>query len=86
LSSYLAAGEEDSSAWTQFVQAATMLDRALDFIALPLFVYGLVALLVAQRQLISWLLSSVTYFVGGSCVRCRSSICRSSRTGFRVFF
>ena len=42
-----------------------MLDRALDFIALPLFVYGLVALLVAQRQLISGLLSSVTYFVGG---------------------
>ncbi len=65
LSSHLVAGEEDSAAWTQFVQAATMLDRALDFIALPLFVYGLVALLVAQRQLISGLLSSVTYFVGG---------------------
>ena len=40
-------------------------DRALDFVALPLFVYGLVALLVAQRRLISGLLSSVTYFVGG---------------------
>ncbi len=65
LSSHLVAGEEDSAAWTQFVQAATMLDRALDFIALPLFVYGLVALLVAQRQLISGLLSTVTYFVGG---------------------
>ncbi len=57
--------EEDSAAWTEFVQAVTMLDRALDFVALPLFVYGLVALLVAQRQLISGLLSSVTYFVGG---------------------
>ena len=37
----------------------------LDFVALPLFVYGLVALLVTQRQLISGLLSSVTYVVGG---------------------
>ena len=65
LSSHLVAGEEDSATWTQFVQAAIMLDRALDFIALPLFVYGLVALLVAQRRVVSGLLSSVTYFVGG---------------------
>ena len=43
----------------------TTFDRALDFVALPLFVYGLVALLVSQRALISGLLSSVTYFVGG---------------------
>ena len=48
-----------------FRPSRAMFDRALDFIALPLFVYGLVALLVAQRQLISGLLSSVTYFVGG---------------------
>ena len=40
LSSHLVAGEEDSAAWAQFVQAATMLDRALDFIALPLFVWS----------------------------------------------
>jgi len=65
LTSHLVAGEEDSATWTQFVQAATMVDRALDFIALPLFVYGLVALLVAQRSVVSGLLSSVTYFVGG---------------------
>ena len=39
------------------------LDRALDFVAYRLFVYGLVALLVAQRQLMGGLLSSVTYFV-----------------------
>jgi FtsX-like permease family len=64
-SSHLVAGEEDSTAWTGFVQAVIAIDRALDFVALPLFVYGLVALLVAQRTLISGLLSAVTYFVGG---------------------
>lgn len=64
-SSHLVAGEEDSAAWSGFVQAVIAIDRALDFVALPLFVYGLVALLVAQRTLISWLLSAVTYFVGG---------------------
>ncbi len=65
LSSYLKAGEEDSETWSWLVQAGNMTDRALDFVALPLFVYGLVALLVAQRRLVGWLLSSVTYFVGG---------------------
>jgi hypothetical protein len=65
LSSYLVATEEDSAAWTNFVQAAIAFDRALDFVALPLFVYGLVALLVTQRRLVSGLLSAVTYFVGG---------------------
>lgn len=64
-SSHLAAGEEDSAAWRQFVQVATTLDRALDFVALPLLVYGLVALLVAQRRLIAGLLSAVTHFVAG---------------------
>ncbi|HWH77448.1 MAG TPA: FtsX-like permease family protein, partial [Candidatus Binatus sp.] len=65
LSGYLKAGEEDSETWTSLVQACTMADRALDFVALPLFVYGLVALLVAQRPLVSGLLSSVTYCIGG---------------------
>jgi hypothetical protein len=64
-SSHLVAGEEDSAAWTGFVQVVIAIDRALDFVALPLFVYGLVTLLVAQRTLISGLLSAVTYFVGG---------------------
>ena len=64
-SDYLKAGEEDSEWWTWLVQAVTAFDRALDFVALPLFVYGLVALLVTQRALVSGLLSSVTYFVGG---------------------
>ena len=65
VSAHLAAGEDDSAAWTAFAQAASALDRALDFVALPLFVYGLVALLVAQRRVVSGLLSLVTYFVGG---------------------
>jgi hypothetical protein len=65
VSSHFTAGEEESAAWAAFVQAASMLDRALDFVALPLFVYGLVTLLVAQRRVVSGLLSSVTYFVGG---------------------
>jgi hypothetical protein len=65
LSSYLTSDEDEGASWTRFVQAVSTLDRALDFVALPLFVYGLVALLVAQRRLIGGLLSSVTYFVGG---------------------
>ncbi len=65
LSDYLKAAEEDSEWWTWLVQAVTTFDRALDFVALPLFVYGFVALLVAQRRVVGWLLSSVTYFVGG---------------------
>jgi len=62
---YLPTSEEDSATWSGFVQSVTALDRALDFVALPLFVYGLVALLVVQRRLVSGLLGSVTYLVGG---------------------
>jgi hypothetical protein len=65
LAAWLTVSEDDGAAWTWFVKALLAIDRALDFVALPLFVYGLVALLVAQRRLISSLLSSVTYFVGG---------------------
>ena len=65
LASHLTLTEEDSTTWTVFVQVVSMFDRALDFVTLPLFVYGLVALLVAQRRLISGLLSAVTYIVGG---------------------
>ena len=65
LSSYLRINEDDGAWWTAVAQAVSAFDRALDFVALPLFVYGFVALLVAQRRLIGGLLSSVTYFVGG---------------------
>jgi ABC-type antimicrobial peptide transport system permease subunit len=64
-SSHLTVTEEDSAIWIAFVRVLWALDRALDFVALPLFVYGLVALLVVQRRLISGLLGGVTYFVGG---------------------
>jgi ABC-type antimicrobial peptide transport system permease subunit len=57
--------EEDSEAWTWFAYGVSIFDRSLDFVALPLLVYGLVALLVAQRHLIAGLLSTVTYFIGG---------------------
>src|SRR5262249_31433840 len=62
---HLTATEEDSAAWITLVQVLSTIDHALDFVALPLFVYGLVTLLVAQRRLMSWLLSAVTYWVGG---------------------
>lgn len=65
LNTLLITSEDDSPGWVRFAHALLTADRALDFVALPLFVYGLVALLVAQRRLISGLLSSVTYFVGG---------------------
>ena len=65
ISSHLTINDDDGAWWNRFVQAISTLDRALDFVALPLFVYGLVALLVVQRRLIGGLLSSVTYFVGG---------------------
>jgi hypothetical protein len=57
--------EDDPEWWTVAAQSASLVDRALDFVALPLFVYGLVALLVAQRRLMAALLSSVTHVVGG---------------------
>jgi hypothetical protein len=57
--------EDDAEWWILAAQSVSLVDRALDFVALPLFVYGLVALLVAQRRLIAALLSSVTHVVGG---------------------
>jgi ABC-type antimicrobial peptide transport system permease subunit len=57
--------EEDSEGWIWFANGVSIFDRSLDFVALPLLVYGLVALLVAQRHLIAGLLSTVTYFIGG---------------------
>ena len=65
LSGYFTVTEDDSEWWGWLAQGVTLIDRALDFVALPLFVYGLVALLVTQRQLVSGLLSTVTYVIGG---------------------
>src|SRR5207245_5945259 len=60
LTALFAVSEDDGAAWTGFVKAVLAIDRALDFVALPLFVYGFVALLVAQRCLLRGLLRSVT--------------------------
>ena len=84
LSGYFTVAEDDSEWWGWLAQGVTLIDRALDFVALPLFVYGLVALLVTQRQLVSGLLSTVTYVIG-SCAAWRSNTCRSSRTASPVF-
>ena len=51
LSSYLTLHEDDGAWWTGMARRVSAFDRALDFVALPLFVYGLVALLVAQRAI-----------------------------------
>jgi hypothetical protein len=59
------AEDDDADWWIQVAQSVSLIDRALDFVALPLFVYGLVALLIAQRRLIAALLASVTHVVGG---------------------
>jgi len=65
LTSLLTTAEDDSETWKGFVSSVSTLDRSLDFVALPLFVYGLVALLVTQRRFVTGLLSSVTHIVGG---------------------
>jgi hypothetical protein len=42
-----------------------MIDRALDFVALPLVVYGIVTLFVSRRGLMTALLASVSRLLGG---------------------
>jgi hypothetical protein len=66
LSQYVTLAEDDSEVWAAFAQGIAYLDRALDFVALPLFVYGLVGLLVSRRGLITALLGAVTHVVGGT--------------------
>jgi len=43
-----------------------MLDQGLDFAGFPLFVYGLVTLLVSRRRLMNWLLQAIVSITGGS--------------------
>jgi hypothetical protein len=65
LSTLFSTVEDDPEWWLQTAQGVSWVDRALDFVALPLFVYGFVALLVAQRRVIAALLASVAHVVGG---------------------
>lgn len=48
------------------VGSILIVDRALDFVAIPLFVYGLVALLVSRQRWVGGLLAAVTHLVGGT--------------------
>jgi len=57
---------EDTGAFSlAALRTILVLDHALDFVAIPLFVYGLVTLLVARQGWLSGLLSSVTLLMGG---------------------
>lgn len=57
--------EDAGPFWGYTVNAIRMLDRALDFVGIPLFVYGVVTLLVSRRRWVSALLSAVSLFIGG---------------------
>lgn len=57
--------EESTTFWTFFVTSVRALDRILDFVGIPLFVYGVVTLIVSRRHWVSGLLSGVTLLVGG---------------------
>jgi hypothetical protein len=65
LSKFFPLTEEESEWWIRLAQSISFVDRALDFVALPMFVYGLVALLVAQPKVIAALLSLVSHVIGG---------------------
>ncbi|HXG53255.1 MAG TPA: FtsX-like permease family protein [candidate division Zixibacteria bacterium] len=65
LGELLATAGEDSEARQWLVESVLFLDRVLDFVALPLLVHGLVALLVARRSLLRGLLSSMARVIGG---------------------
>jgi hypothetical protein len=57
--------EDASALWSATVGTIAIIDRALDFVAIPLFVYGIVTLLVSRRKLVSGLLGGVTALTGG---------------------
>lgn len=61
----LALSEDASDFMNAAVTALLALDRALDFVAIPLFVYGLVTLLVSRQGWMSALLSLATRLTGG---------------------
>jgi len=65
LAEHLALAEDSGAAWTFFVKFAVLLDRGLDFVALPLLVYGIVALLLWRQKVIGGLLQAVTFILGG---------------------
>ncbi len=65
LAEHLTLSEDSTALWTSFVEATVALDRGLNFVALPLLVYGIVALLVCRQKWMTALLNSVTILLGG---------------------
>src|SRR5258706_2136482 len=65
LAAHLAPAEESSRLWASSVKSLLIFDRALDFVALPLLVYGVVALLVSRQKWMTALLSAATALIGG---------------------
>ncbi len=61
----LVLGEDATELWAYSVASIVTADRLLNFVALPLLVYGIVALLVSRRKLISALLTFITLFIAG---------------------
>src|SRR5204863_318231 len=61
---HMVLAEDAAASWIFFVRTILMLDRALDFVALPLVVYGLVALLVSRQSLMTALLDAVSRILG----------------------
>jgi hypothetical protein len=65
LGDVLPISEEAGPVWNNTIGIILLVDRALDFIAIPLFVYGLVALLVSRRNWVSRLLGPFAVLTGG---------------------
>ncbi|MBI4489494.1 MAG: ABC transporter permease [Deltaproteobacteria bacterium] len=61
----LTVSEDAGAIWTSAVGFILIVDRACDFVAIPLFVYGLVTLLVSRQNWVSRLLGAVTFLTGG---------------------
>ena len=64
--SVISLSEDAGAVWSYTVNTIRTLDRALDFIGIPLFVYGVVTLLVSRQRWVSPLLGAVSLFIGGT--------------------
>lgn len=64
--SMISLSEDAGAFWISTVAASRTLDRALDFVGIPLFVYGVVTLLVSRRRWVTSLLGAVSIFIGGT--------------------
>ncbi len=65
LSSKFTLTEESGVFWSSAVAVIWTLDRGLDFVAIPLSVYGIVTLLVSRQRWVNSLLGAVSLLIGG---------------------